>query len=141
RDMDEFALESQRRAVEATKTGKFKREIVPVEVKGERGETKLVETDEGPRDDASLEKLAKLKPAFKPDGVVTPGNSSTINDGACATIVMSGREVARRKVKPLARITGYATGGCEPKWVMIAPLEAVKNLQEKTGFAARDADL
>jgi acetyl-CoA C-acetyltransferase len=140
-EMDEFALGSHRKAAAATREGKFKREIVAVEAKGEKGDSKLVEIDEGPRDDASIEKLAKLKPAFKPDGLVTPGNSSTINDGAAALVLMSAAEVARRKAKPLARITGYATGGVEPKWVMAAPLEAVKNLQKKTGFKPRDADL
>ena len=140
-DMDEFALASHRKSIAAAREGKFKREIVPVETKGEKGDARLVETDEGPRDDASLEKLAKLKPAFKPDGIVTPGNSSTINDGAAALVLMSGAEVARRKAKPLAKITGYAAGGVEPKWVMAAPLEAVKNLQKKTGFKPGDADL
>ena len=141
REMDEFALASHAKASAAIREGKFKRETVPVEVKGEKGETKLVETDEGPRGDASIEKLAALKPAFKSDGMVTPGNSSTINDGAAALVLMSGEEVARRKAKPLARITGYAAGGVEPKWVMAAPLEAVKNLQKKTGFKPQDADL
>jgi acetyl-CoA C-acetyltransferase len=140
-EMDEFALGSHRKAAAATREGKFKREIVAVEAKGEKGDSKLVEIDEGPREDASIEKLAKLKPAFKPDGLVTPGNSSTINDGAAALVLMSAAEVARRKAKPLARITGYATGGVEPKWVMAAPLEAVKNLQKKTGFKPQDADL
>lgn len=140
-DMDEFAVSSHRRAAAAIKEGRFRREIVGVEVKGDKGETKLVETDEGPREDASVEKLAKLKPAFQPDGLVTPGNASTINDGAAAVVVMSGEEANRRGVKPLARITGYAAGGVEPKWVMVAPLEAVKNLQRKTGFKPEDADL
>ena len=141
RDMDEFAVASHAKASAAIRDGKFRRETVGVEVKGEKGETKLVETDEGPRADASLEKLATLKAAFKPNGLVTPGNSSTINDGAAALVLMSGEEVARRKAKPLARITGYATGGVEPKWVMAAPLEAVKYLQKKTGFKPQDADL
>ena len=140
-DMDEFALGSHRKAIAATREGKFKREIVPIETKGDKGDTKLVEIDEGPREDAAIDKLAKLKPAFKPDGLVTPGNSSTINDGAAALVLMSGAEVARRNAKPLAKITGYATGGVEPKWVMAAPLEAVKNLQKKTGFKPGDADL
>ena len=140
-EMDEFALGSHRKASAAIREGKFRREIVPVEAKGPKGDAKLVENDEGPRDDASLDKLAKLKPAFKPGGLVTPGNSSTVNDGAAALVLMSGDEVARRKAKPLARITGYAAGGVEPKWVMAAPLEAVKNLQKKTGFKPGDADL
>jgi acetyl-CoA C-acetyltransferase len=140
-DMDEFAMQSHRRAAAATREGKFRREIVAVETKGEKGDAKLVETDEGPREDAAVDKLAKLKPAFKPDGIVTPGNSSTINDGAAALVLMSAEEASRRKAKPLARITGYATGGVEPKWVMAAPLEAVKNLQKKTGFKPQDADL
>ncbi len=140
-EMDEFALGSHRKASAAIRDGKFRREIVPVEAKGEKGDARLIETDEGPRADASFEKLAALKPAFKADGLVTPGNSSTINDGAAALVLMSAAEVARRKAKPLARITGYAQGGVEPKWVMAAPLEAVKNLQKKTGFKPGDADL
>ncbi|MBI4564552.1 MAG: acetyl-CoA C-acetyltransferase [Planctomycetes bacterium] len=140
-DMDEFAVASHRKAAAALRDGSFRRESVPVEVSTERGETKLVETDEGVREDVSIEKLAQLKPAFKPDGGVTPGNASQISDGAAALVVMSGEEVRRRGVKPLARITGYATGGVEPKWVMMAPLEALKNLEKKTGFTPRDADL
>jgi acetyl-CoA C-acetyltransferase len=140
-EMDEFALGSHRKAVAAIREGKFRREIVPVEVKGDKGETRLIETDEGPRAEIALEKLAQLKSVFKPGGLVTPGNSSTINDGAAALVLMSGEEVARRKAKPLARVTGYATGGVEPKWVMEAPLEALKNLQKKTGFKSQDADL
>ncbi len=140
-DMDEFAVGSHKKSAAAISGGKFKREIVGVEVKGDKGEVKVVDTDEGPRGDSAVEKLAKLKPAFQADGLVTPGNASTINDGAAAVVVMSGEEVKRRGAKPLARITGYATGGVDPKWVMIAPLEAVKNLEKKTGFKPGDADL
>ena len=101
----------------------------------------LVDTDEGPREDSSAEGLAKLKPAFKPDGVVTAGNSSTINDGSAAVVVVSGDEVQRRGIKPLARITGYAVGGLEPKWVMMTPVPAVQNWERKTGLKRGDMDL
>jgi acetyl-CoA C-acetyltransferase len=140
-EMDEFSLNSQKKAVAAIKAGRFKKEIVPVEVKAGKGETKLVETDEGPREDVTAEGLAKLKPAFKPDGVITPGNSSSINDGAAAVVVMSGDEVKARGAKPLARITGYAVGGLEPKWVMMTPVPAVQNWERKTGLKRGDMDL
>jgi acetyl-CoA C-acetyltransferase len=140
-DMDAFAVDSHRKALAAMKAGRFKKEIAPVELKGPKGEAKLVEADEGPREDASPEGLAKLKPAFKPDGVITPGNSSTINDGAAAVVVMAGEEAARRGVKPLARITGYAVGGLEPKWVMMTPVPAVEAWERKTGLKRGDMDL
>ena len=140
-DMDAFSVSSQQKAADAIKAGRFKKEIVGVEVKAGKGETKLVETDEGPREDATVESLAKLKPAFKPDGVITPGNSSTINDGAAAVVVMSGDEVKARGAKPIARITGYAVGGLEPKWVMMTPVPAVQNWEKKTGLKRGDMDL
>jgi acetyl-CoA C-acetyltransferase len=140
-DMDAFAVDSHRKSVAAMKAGRFKKEIVAVEVKGAKGESKLVDADEGPREDSSAEGLAKLKPAFKPDGVITAGNSSTINDGAAAVVVMSGDEVQRRGLKPLARITGYAVGGLEPKWVMMTPVPAVQNWERKTGLKRGDMDL
>ena len=140
-DMDAFAVDSHRKAVAAMKAGRFKKEVVAVEVKGAKGEVKLVDADEGPREDSSAEGLAKLKPAFKPDGVVTAGNSSTINDGSAAVVVVSGDEVQRRGIKPLARITGYAVGGLEPKWVMMTPVPAVQNWERKTGLKRGDMDL
>ncbi|OHB77477.1 MAG: acetyl-CoA acetyltransferase [Planctomycetes bacterium RBG_16_59_8] len=140
-EMDEYAVNSHRKASAAIQAGKFKSEIVPVEVKDEKGNPTLFTQDEGPRADASLEKLAKLKPAFKKEGRVTPGNASTINDGACALVVMSGAKLRELGVAPIARITGYATGGVEPKWVMMAPLEAVANLEKKCGVDRKSFDL
>ncbi|MBI1850476.1 MAG: acetyl-CoA C-acetyltransferase [Planctomycetes bacterium] len=138
---DAFAAESQRRAVAAIQSGKFKAEIVPVEIRGKKGEVTVVDTDEGPRADSTAAALAKLKPAFKPDGSVTAGNASTINDGAAALVVMSEEKAAKLGKKPLARITGYATGGVAPEWVMMAPVEAVKNLNAKLHVQSSHYDL
>ncbi|MBI2931233.1 MAG: acetyl-CoA C-acetyltransferase [Planctomycetes bacterium] len=136
RDMDEFAQNSHRKAAAAAREGRFKREIVPVPVPGQKGDTKVVDADEGPRPDASVEKLGTLKPAFKSDGCVTAGNASQISDGAAALVV-----AAPGIGKPVARITGYAVGGLEPKWVMMTPVEAVKNWEKKTGLKRADMDL
>lgn len=138
---DQWALESHRRALAAQKSGAFKNEIAPIEMAPRKGDPWLFDTDEGPRGDVSPESLAKLRPAFDKAGLVTAGNSSTINDGAAALVVMSADKAKASKVKPLARITGYASGGTDPKWVMMAPIEAVKNLQAKTGRALKDYDL
>ncbi|HEX5010313.1 MAG TPA: acetyl-CoA C-acetyltransferase [Planctomycetota bacterium] len=138
---DAWAVESHRRALAAQKSGAFKQEIAPVEIKPRKGDPFQFDTDEGPRADATLEGLARLKPAFDKAGLVTAGNSSTINDGASALIVMSAEAAKKRGVKPLARITGYASGGTDPKWVMMAPIEAVKNLEAKTGKALGSYDL
>ena len=138
---DAWALESHRRALAAQKAGHFKQEIAPIEMKPKKGDPWLFDTDEGPRADVTAEGLAKLRPAFDKNGLVTAGNSSTINDGAAALVIMSAEKAKAAKVKPLARITGYASGGTDPKWVMMAPIEAVKNLQAKTGRALKDYDL
>ncbi len=140
-DQDRFAVESHRRATTAIESGAFKAEIVPVEVKAGK-ETRLFETDEPPRKDTTLEALAKLKPAFKPQGgTVTAGNAPGVNDGAAALLVCAEDQVGKLGVRPMARITGYATGGLEPKWVMMAPREAVKNLLDKTGVKMDHFDL
>jgi acetyl-CoA C-acetyltransferase len=138
---DAFACESQRRAVAAQNAGKFTKEIVPVELKGRKGETTLFDRDEGPRADTTLESLAKLRPAFDKNGSVTPGNASTINDGAAALVVASEKRAKEIGAKPVARITGYAAGGLPPEWVMMAPVEAVKNLWKKIGAGRNDFDL
>src|SRR5512147_2380355 len=104
--MDQFALRSHQRAVEAQEAGRFDAEIVPVPVPGRKGEEIVVDQDEGPRKDTSLEALAKLKPAFKPDGKVTPGNSSPMNDGGAAVVISSRKYAERNHLKPLARIAG-----------------------------------
>jgi acetyl-CoA C-acetyltransferase len=129
------------RAAAAIKSGAFKAEIAALEIKGRKGEVTVFDTDETVRADTSVEALGKLKPAFKKDGSVTAGNAPSVNDGASAILVCAEDKVAELGVKPLARITGYATGGVEPKWVMMAPVEAVKNLEKKTGVNASAYDL
>ena len=140
-DQDKFALQSHQRALKAVESGAFKDEIVPFEIKGRKGEVTVFNTDEGPRADTTLETLAKMRPAFKKDGTVTAANASSINDGASALLVCAEDKVGELGVKPIARITGYATGGVEPKWVMMAPVEAVKNLEKKTGVNVNAYDL
>ncbi|MFH1548980.1 MAG: acetyl-CoA C-acyltransferase, partial [Planctomycetota bacterium] len=125
---DEFAYQSHMKAAAAMKEGKFKAEIVPVEVPQRRGEPVIVDTDEGVRSDTTVEKMAKLRPAFRKDGTVTAGNASQISDGASALVVMSDAKAEKLGLEPMARITGYATGGMDPEWVMMAPLEAVRKL-------------
>jgi acetyl-CoA C-acetyltransferase len=141
KDMDEFAEGSHRKAVAAMKSGKFRGEIHPVETKGEKGETKLVEHDEGPREDSTAAKLAGLKPAFKPDGSVTAGNSSQISDGAAAVVLMSEKALRARKAAPLARLTGYATAGVDPKWVLVSTIDAVRRFDSRNPWKAAEADL
>jgi acetyl-CoA C-acetyltransferase len=140
-DQDRFAAESHRRAAAAQESGAFRDEIVPVEVKGRKGESVRVEKDEGVRPDSTAEALAKMKPAFGEKGTVTAGNASQISDGASALVVMSDTEAKRRGLEPLARITGYAAGGTEPKWVMLAPVYAVRNLEKRTGTKTASYDL
>jgi acetyl-CoA C-acetyltransferase len=138
---DEFAVESHRKAVSAIERGDFRDEIVPVPVPQPKGDAVMVSTDEGPRADASIEKLAKLKPAFDKDGTVTAGNASTINDGAAILLVVSEKKAKELGLGVLAVIDAYATGGMEPKWVMMAPVKAVGNLFEKTKTRITDYDL
>ena len=138
---DEYAAASHAKAVAAQQSGAFKDEIVPVEIKPRKGDPWSFDTDEGPRGDVTADGLGKLRPAFDKEGSVTAGNASTINDGAAATVVMSADKAKELGVKPLARITGYASGGTDPKWVMMAPVEAVKNLSAKTGDSVTGYDL
>jgi acetyl-CoA C-acetyltransferase len=132
KEQDEFALASHQKAVAAMEACRFKAETVPVE---------KVEKDEGPRADTSLEKLASLKPSFEKDGTVTPGNAPGLNDGASALVVSSLAFATAHGLKPLARITAYATGGGEPKDLFFAPIEAVKNLMKKASTKIGDYDL
>jgi acetyl-CoA C-acetyltransferase len=132
---DQFSANSHAKAAAAQQADKFKAEICPVTIATKK-ETITISADEGVRGDATAESLGKLKPAFKKDGSVTPGNASQISDGAAAVVVMEAKEAARRGLTPLARIVGYATGGMAPEWVMMAPVEAVKNLNAKTGLKA-----
>jgi acetyl-CoA C-acetyltransferase len=144
---DEFALGSHRKAVAAQREGKFREEIVPVEVPGRKGPT-VVDADEGPRADTSLEVLGKLKPAFGKDApedvtdlTVTAGNASSMNDGASALLVVSEEYARAHGLRVLARITGYATGAVEPRDLFFAPIQAVRNLMERTGTSIGDYDL
>ncbi len=138
---DEFSVESHRKAAAAWKAGKYTAEVVPIDIPQPKGPAVAFAKDEGPREDSSVEKLGKLRAAFEENGTVTPGNASTINDGAAAVVVLSASRARALGVKPLARVTGYAVGGMAPEWVMMAPLEAVKNLQAKTGLKPQDFDL
>jgi acetyl-CoA C-acetyltransferase len=139
--MDKFALESQQKAIAAMDSGKFKAEIVPVELKGRKGEVTLFDTDEGPRRDASIEGLAKLKPAFRPDGRVSAGNSSTLNDGAAATVIASRAYAEAHGLQPLARIVAYGQTALEPKWLFAAPAKAIPKVLAKAGWTLADVDL
>ena len=141
KDMDVFSEGSHRKALAATKDGKFKPEILPVEVPGGKGETKVVEADEGPRADSVESKLAGLKPVFKKDGLVTAGNSSQISDGAAAVVLMSESALKIHRATPLARITGYATAGVEPKWVLVSTIDAVRRFDKRNPWKTADADL
>ncbi|MEY3161660.1 MAG: hypothetical protein RIT25_1651 [Planctomycetota bacterium] len=141
-DQDAYAAESHRRAVAAQKGGSFDAEIVAVEVKAKKGESTWVRSDEGPRADSTVESLAKLKPAFQPDGgSVTAGNASSINDGASAVVVADEDWARAHGLKPLARITGYTTGGLAPEWVMMAPQVATEKLCAMLGLGVQDFDL
>jgi acetyl-CoA C-acetyltransferase len=139
--MDRFALESHQKAIAAIDTGSFKEEIVPVEISGRRGEISLFETDEGPRREASLETLAKLKPAFRPDGKVTAGNASTLNDGAAATVIASRAYAEAHALTPLARIVAYGQAAVEPKYLFGAPAIAIPKILTKAGWKLTEVDL
>ncbi|MFN2121470.1 MAG: acetyl-CoA C-acetyltransferase [Anaerolineales bacterium] len=139
--MDRFALESHQKAVAAQEMGKFKAEIVPVEVKGRKGEVSLVQTDEGPRKDTSLETLARLKPSFRANGRVTAGNASSMNDGAAAVVISSRAYADNHNLKGLARVVGYAQAAVEPKYLFAAPARAIPRLLAKVGWKLADVDL
>ncbi len=141
KQQDEFATMSHRRAAAAAAAGKFSKEIVPVEIPQRKGPPVVVKEDEGVRTDTTPDTLGKLKPAFAADGTVTAGNASQISDGGAAVVVMEEGRARSEGLVPLARITGYATGGVEPKWVMMAPIEAVKKLNAIRGTTVDDYDL
>jgi acetyl-CoA C-acetyltransferase len=138
---DEYAVSSQRKAVAAIRSGRFKDEITPVEIPQRKGPPVIFDTDEGPREDSSLEALTKLKPAFRSGGTVTAGNASTINDGAAAVVVTSMEMAKRLGRAPMVRIVAQATSGVEPKLVMMAPVDAVKKVAAKAGWELKDVDL
>ena len=139
-ELDRFAPESQRKCEEAQKNGAFKDEIVPVEVKKKK-ETVMVDTDEGPRPGTTVEVLGKLRPAFKKDGMVTAGNSSGINDGAAAVVVMSEEKAKELGVKPMATWVAGALAGVEPRIMGIGPVAATRKVLEKTGMSIGDFDI
>ncbi len=137
---DEFALASQHKAGAATKSGRFKDEIVAVTVKGRKADT-VVDTDEFIRPDTDMAALTKLKPAFQKDGTVTAGNASGINDGAAALVVMSAKEAARRGLTPLARIASFATAGVDPAIMGTGPIPSSRKALERAGWKIADLDL
>ncbi|MBA3634065.1 MAG: acetyl-CoA C-acetyltransferase [Acidobacteria bacterium] len=139
---DEYAFNSHRKAMEARDSGKFDDEIVPIEIPQRKGDPINFDHDETIRDDTSVESLGKLKPAFKKEGgTVTAGNAPGVNDGASAIIVTSANKAKEMGIEPLARIVAYATSGIEPKMIMMAPVEGVKNVLKKAGWTMEEVDL
>jgi acetyl-CoA C-acetyltransferase len=141
KELDEYSLKSHQKAIAAIDAGKFKEEIVPVEVPQRKGPPTLVDTDECPRRDTSMEALARLRPAFKPDGMVTAGNSPGITDGAAAVVVMSAEKAKELGIEPLARIIAYDQAAVEPLKIFTAPIFAVRKLLKKTGTTLDHYDL
>lgn len=139
-ELDGFAANSQQKAVEATEAGKFKDEIVPVEVK-QKKQTVIVDTDEGPRPGTTAESLARLKPAFKADGIVTAGNASGINDGAAAVVLVSEDKVKELGLIPMAEWVGGALGGVDPSIMGVGPVESTRKLFAKLDITIDDIDL
>ncbi len=142
-EQDEFAVNSHHKAVAAMKECRFKSQIVPVELPAKKkGEAPvLFEKDESPREDTTIEALRALKPAFKKDGTVTAGNAHGVNDGAAAVVVTSARRAKELGAQPMVRIVAQSTSGVEPKWVMMAPVDAVRKIWEKTGWKNEEVDL
>jgi len=142
-EQDEFALNSHRKAVAATKECRLKAQIVPVELPArKKGEAPIIfDKDESPREDTTIEILRSLKPAFKKDGTVTAGNAPGVNDGAAAVVVTSAHRAQELGVQPMVRIVAQATSGIDPKWVMMAPVSAVRKIWQKTGWKNEDVDL
>jgi len=138
---DAYALESHRRASAAWREGRFDAEVAPVEIPGKKGAVTVVKRDESVRDDASIEALAALKPAFKKDGTVTAGNAPGVNDAAAAVVVMSTAKAASLGIKPLVTVKAQATTGVAPKWVMLAPVTGVQKVLKKAGWNRDDVDL
>jgi len=140
-EMDEFAYQSHQKAIDAIVKGKFKEEIVPVEVSGRKKVITIFDTDETPREDTSIEALSGLKPAFQVDGKVTAGNAPGLNDGAAAVVVASRTKTEIMGLKPLAGIVGYAQAAVDPKYLFNAPAIAIPKLLEKVGWDLKDVDL
>ncbi len=140
-EQDQFALESQQKAEKAQKEGRFKDEIVPVEVPQRKGDPIIIDTDEFPKHGMTIDKLAKLKPAFKKDGTVTAGNASGINDGAAMLIVMSKEKADKLGLKPLVKIKSYASAALDPQIMGYGPVPASKKALERAGISVEDLDL
>jgi len=142
-EQDEFALNSHRKALAAIKECRFKSQIVPVELPAKKKGAPVVvfDKDEGPREDTTIEVLRSLKPAFKKDGTVTAGNAPGVNDGAAAVVVTSAQRAKELGAQPMVRVVAQATSGVEPKWVMMAPVGAVRTIWKKTGWKNEDVDL
>src|ERR1700726_30267 len=142
-EQDEFAVNSHRKAVAAIKECRFKAQVVPVELPAKKkGAAPVIfDKDEGPREDTTIEILRALKPAFKKDGTVTAGNAPGVNDGAAAVVVTSAKRAQELGAQPMARIVAQATSGIDPAWVMMAPVGAVRQIWEKTGWKNEDVDL
>ena len=139
---DEYAFNSHRKAMEARNSGKFDEEIVPIEIPQRKGEPVIYDHDETIRDDTSVDSLSKLKPAFKKEGgTVTAGNAPGVNDGASAIVVTSADKARELGIEPMAKIVAYATSGIEPKLIMMAPVEGVKNVLKKAGWTMEEVDL
>src|ERR1700680_1503507 len=142
-EQDQFAFNSHRKALSAIKECRFKSQIVPVELPSKKkGEAPVIfDKDESPREDTTIEVLRSLKPAFKKDGTVTAGNAPGVNDGAAALVVTSAKRAKELGAQPIVRIVAQATSGVAPKWVMMAPVDAVKKIWQKTGWKKKHADL
>jgi len=138
---DAFALGSHQKAIAAIHSGRFRNEVLPVPIAQKQGDPLLIDTDESPRKDSSIEKLASLKPAFKKDGTVTAGNAPGVNDGAAALVVTSADRAAALRVTPMARIAGQAVSGIEPMMLLMAPVKATRKLLAKVGWNVADVDL
>ena len=139
-ELDAFALESQRRAAHAIETGRFRDEIIPVEVPGKKGPS-VFETDQQPRPDTTAEGLARLRPAFEKDGLVTAGNSSGLNDGGAAVVVMSRKKADELGLKPMAMVRSYASAGVDPRTMGMGPVPATKRALQKAGLKVSNLDL
>ncbi len=139
---DEYAFNSHRKAHEAQQAGRFKDELIPIEIPQKKGEPFLLDYDEPVRPETTVESLAKLRPAFKKDGgTVTAGNAPGVNDGASALVVTSSQNAASLGIEPLGRVVASATSGIEPKWIMMAPVKGVQNVLAKAGWDMKDVDL
>jgi acetyl-CoA C-acetyltransferase len=138
---DAFALESHRRAAAAWKGGRFDAEVVPVSVPGRKGTGTIFDKDESVREDASMEALAGLRPAFKKDGTVTAGNAPGVNDAAAALVVMSAAKAAELGLTPMVTIRAQAMSGVAPRWVMLAPVIGVQRVLERAGWGIDEVDL